>query len=64
MRSYKGAAYIAMALSSDNKMGQDSVMECVKNKRTGKVELYSSWTEIVGGDYKATRDGAVSYVIF
>lgn len=58
MRSLKGAAYIAMGLSKDRNMGDDSVMECVK--KGSEVKLYSSWTVTDGGDYGAPRDGVVS----
>jgi hypothetical protein len=62
MRSYKGAKYIAMALSKDDRMGDDSVMECVKEG--DQVKVYSSWTEVKNGDYyAAVRDGAVSKIL-
>lgn len=35
--------YIAAALSMDNKMGDDSAMECVRNDN-GRVNLFTSWT--------------------
>ncbi|XP_034826030.1 putative ferric-chelate reductase 1 homolog isoform X1 [Maniola hyperantus] len=35
--------YIAAALSMDNKMGDDSAMECVRNDN-GRVDLFTSWT--------------------
>ncbi|XP_031639436.1 putative ferric-chelate reductase 1 homolog isoform X2 [Contarinia nasturtii] len=35
-------AYVAVALSSDDKMGDDSVMECVPE--AGQIRAYASWT--------------------
>ncbi|CAG4994971.1 unnamed protein product [Parnassius apollo] len=35
--------YIAAGLSKDNKMGEDSSMECVRND-SGRVSLFTSWT--------------------
>ncbi|XP_041972011.1 putative ferric-chelate reductase 1 homolog [Aricia agestis] len=35
--------YIAAGLSMDNKMGDDSAMECVRNDN-GRVSLFTSWT--------------------
>ncbi|CAK1547748.1 unnamed protein product [Leptosia nina] len=35
--------YVAAALSTDNKMGDDSAMECVRNDN-GRVTLFTSWT--------------------
>ncbi|XP_039764896.1 putative ferric-chelate reductase 1 homolog isoform X1 [Pararge aegeria] len=35
--------YVAAALSMDNKMGDDSAMECVRNDN-GRVNLFTSWT--------------------
>ncbi|RVE45028.1 hypothetical protein evm_010346 [Chilo suppressalis] len=35
--------YVAAALSNDNKMGDDSAMECVRNDN-GRVSLFTSWT--------------------
>uniref|UniRef100_A0A336L231 CSON001896 protein n=1 Tax=Culicoides sonorensis TaxID=179676 RepID=A0A336L231_CULSO len=37
------AAYVASALSNDNKMGDDSVMECVPERGQG-IKAYASWT--------------------
>ncbi|KAG5668133.1 hypothetical protein PVAND_016085 [Polypedilum vanderplanki] len=42
MKSKKKASYIALALSHDHKMGDDSVMECVKDKND--VKLFNSLT--------------------
>lgn len=58
MRSYKGAKWIGMSLSNDDRMGDDSVIECVNEN--GEVKVYSSWTQINDGDYLAIREGAVS----
>lgn len=35
--------YVASGLSMDNKMGDDSAMECVRNDN-GRISLYTSWT--------------------
>lgn len=35
--------YVAAGLSMDNKMGDDSAMECVRNDN-GRVNLFTSWT--------------------
>ncbi|XP_055318321.1 putative ferric-chelate reductase 1 homolog isoform X3 [Sitodiplosis mosellana] len=35
-------AYVAVALSNDDKMGDDSVMECVPE--AGQIRAYTSWT--------------------
>lgn len=43
MKTFGGpAAYVASALSMDDKMGNDSVIECVPEG--GSVRAYSSWT--------------------
>lgn len=38
-----GVAYISLGLSSDTLMGNDSVMECIREN--GNIRLYSSWNE-------------------
>ncbi|XP_045540142.1 putative ferric-chelate reductase 1 homolog [Papilio machaon] len=35
--------YVAAGLSTDNKMGEDSAMECIRNDN-GRVTLFTSWT--------------------
>ncbi|KOB77001.1 hypothetical protein OBRU01_04791 [Operophtera brumata] len=35
--------YVASGLSMDNKMGDDSAMECVRNDN-GRISLFTSWT--------------------
>lgn len=35
--------YVAAGLSMDNKMGDDSAMECVRNDN-GRINLFTSWT--------------------
>ncbi|XP_045507072.1 putative ferric-chelate reductase 1 homolog [Colias croceus] len=35
--------YVAAGLSADNKMGDDSAMECVRNDN-GRINLFTSWT--------------------
>lgn len=51
-------AYVAVALSNDNKMGDDSAMECVPEG--GRVRTYSSWTSSQP-NYGASRQDVVSY---
>uniref|UniRef100_U5EVK0 Putative ferric-chelate reductase 1 n=1 Tax=Corethrella appendiculata TaxID=1370023 RepID=U5EVK0_9DIPT len=46
-------AYVAFGLSFDNKMGDDSVIECVPEQ--GVVNAYTSWTQ--AQPYGVTRDG-------
>ncbi|KAG5667410.1 hypothetical protein PVAND_015391 [Polypedilum vanderplanki] len=55
MKSFKQAKYIAIGLSKDKWMGEDSVIECVKNN--DKVDIFSSMTNTEGGEYGAPRDG-------
>lgn len=50
-------AYVAVALSTDSSMGDDSVMECIPEN--GNIKAYTSWTS-PGPNYGATRDGVVS----
>ncbi|XP_055626075.1 putative ferric-chelate reductase 1 homolog isoform X2 [Toxorhynchites rutilus septentrionalis] len=50
---YKNPAYIAVGLSNDAKMGDDSVIECVPEQ--GVVNAYTSWTS--AGPYSASRQG-------
>lgn len=47
-----------MGLSTDKEMGDDSVMECVKEG--DEIKVYSSWTT-VGANYASVREGIVSY---
>jgi len=54
MRSAVGAGYVAMGLSSDDRMGGDSVVECVNNN--GVIEAYASFTYTYG----VFRTGIVS----
>lgn len=50
-------AYVAVALSTDNKMGDDSVMECVPEN--GQIRAYASWT-LPRPNLGVTRQGVVS----
>lgn len=50
-------AYVAVALSTDNKMGDDSVMECVPE--AGQIRAYASWTT-PRPNLGVTRQGVVS----
>lgn len=49
-------AYVALALSEDDKMGQDSVIECVPQQ--GTVRAHTSWT--LSNPYGVTREDVVS----
>ncbi|XP_049298973.1 putative ferric-chelate reductase 1 homolog isoform X2 [Anopheles funestus] len=50
---YNSPAYVALGLSDDAKMGDDSVIECVPEQ--GTVNTYASWTTV--GPYGSTRLG-------
>lgn len=50
-------AYVAVALSEDDKMGDDSVMECVPEN--GQIRAYASWTN-PRPKLSVTRQGVVS----
>lgn len=52
------AAYVALALSHDQKMGDDSAMECVI--KDGKVNAFTSVTRAIPQNYGARRIEAVS----
>lgn len=44
MNFLDGAAYIALALSEDNLMGRDSVIECVNEGGNGPITAHTSFT--------------------
>lgn len=48
------AAYIAIALSNDDKMGKDSAIECVIEN--GVVSVFTSVTQAAPNDYGARRN--------
>lgn len=50
---YNRPAYVAVGLSNDAKMGDDSVIECVPEQ--GTVNAYASWT--FAGPYGVSRQG-------
>lgn len=50
---YNRPAYVAVGLSNDAKMGDDSVIECVPEQ--GTVNAYTSWTFV--GPYGVSRKG-------
>lgn len=56
MKADSNAAWVGVGLSDDNKMGDDSVIECVK-RGTG-VAAYMSWTSRT--PFSATRLSNVS----
>lgn len=58
MKSSKNAAYVALGLSDDDKMGRDSVVECISE--SGSVKAYMSWTVVANGKFDAPRTGIVS----
>lgn len=45
---------MAIGLSDDNKMGKDSVIECVNE--AGSIKAYASWTEVALGKFDAPRN--------
>ena len=47
--------YVATGLSTDNKMGADSAMECVRNDN-GRVSLFTSWTYPKAEPYVSRSD--------
>lgn len=49
-------AYVSFALSDDNLMGNDSVIECVANQ--GRIEAYASWNT-QRPSFQNTRQGVV-----
>lgn len=59
MKSKQNAGYVAVGLSDDDKMGRDSVVECVS--QSGSVKAFTSWTVAGAGKYDAPRTGIVSY---
>jgi hypothetical protein len=59
--SFSGdAAYIALALSEDNLMGNDSAIECVNEN--GIVKAYTSFTRAIPNNYGARRSDIVSFI--
>lgn len=61
LRSQKNAGYVALGLSDDDKMGRDSVVECVS--QSGSVKAYTSMTVAGAGKYDSPRTGIVSQFI-
>jgi len=55
MRSSSRAAYIALGISDDEKMGKDAVVECVNE--AGSVRAYTSATVVGSGKFDAPRTG-------
>lgn len=58
LRSQRNAGYVALGLSDDDKMGRDSVVECLVE--AGTVRAYSSMTLVAGGKFDSPRTGIVS----
>jgi len=54
MKGQRGNGYVASGLSTDGRMGDDSVVECVKDGND--VKIYMSYT----GLFDVSRDGVVS----
>mgnify|MGYP003556247087 CR=1 FL=1 len=62
MVSLNKFAYVAIGLSTDKIMNEDSSMECVK--KGDKIEFFSSFTGEIKRDKIATRDGVVrNYIL-
>lgn len=57
LRNTENPAYVAVAISKDNQMGDDSVMECVPEG--GQIRAYTSWTT-PRPSLGVTRNGVVS----
>lgn len=55
-----GAGFIALALSVDNKMGDDSAVECVNE--SGDIKAYTSMTRAIPENYGARRSDIVSFI--
>ncbi|XP_012272303.1 putative ferric-chelate reductase 1 homolog [Orussus abietinus] len=53
----RGSKYVAVGLSDDSKMGQDSVVECVNDD--GRIGLYMSWNTGKTNARHPTPGGAV-----
>lgn len=62
MKATGNAAWVGVGLSSDAKMGDDSVIECVKDGSS--VKAYMSWTSGPPNGYAATRLSNVSTPAF
>ncbi|XP_070501842.1 putative ferric-chelate reductase 1 homolog [Chironomus tepperi] len=61
MRSPPRAAYIATGLSSDDKMGDDSVVECIYD--SGSVRAMVSHTIVANGKFDAPRSGVPQNIV-
>lgn len=59
LRSQRNAGYVALGLSDDDKMGRDSVVECLVE--AGSVKAYTSMTSVGNGKFDAPRTGIVSW---
>jgi DOMON domain len=59
MKSVKSAGYVALGLSDDDKMGRDSVVECINE--SGSVKAYTSMTVVANKKYDSPRTGIVSH---
>lgn len=53
-----------MALSDDRQMGEDIVLECVKDNTTGvvKAEIYNSWNVLLKRTESYRRHNNIRYV--
>lgn len=58
LQAGNNAAWVAVGLSDDQKMGGDSVIECVRTPN-GDVAAYMSWT--TANPYSSTRLANVSF---
>lgn len=59
LKAVGNAAWVGVGLSDDQKMGSDSVIECVKTPN-GAVAAYMSWT--TAKPYSSTRLANVSFI--
>lgn len=62
LRSARQAGYVALGLSEDDKMGRDSVIECVTE--SGAVKAYTSMTVVANGKFDSPRTGIVRFSSF
>lgn len=59
LKSARNAGYVALGLSDDDKMGRDSVVECLSE--SGSIKAYTSMTVVGNGKFDSPRTGIVSF---
>lgn len=57
-RHLDNPAFVAVGLSSDDKMGEDSIVECIPEN--GQVRAHTSWST-PRPNLGVTREGVVGY---